>query len=486
MRSIVKTILPLILSIAATSILQAQSILDTERLVNATAAESDMRHGTLSVCVYNISTGQTVYSYNPDISMIPASVQKLFTTGAGFALLGSNFRFQTELKMRGTIDREGVLHGNIYIFGGGDPLLGSYRYRQTSPDSLFDCWASAIRKKGIRRIDGHICYNTSIFDDNPIHDSWQWGDIGNYYAAGVNGLNFHENMYFVYFNAGDRVGAPATVSSTKPKNLDLRGSAHVSTGPVGSGDQVNIYGTPSSAERTYKGTVPLGARAFAVRGAMPEPARTCADMFASYLRTNGIGISSSSEPDNTTPDSLRQLITFYSTDYYTIAQYTNLTSNNIYAECIFKYLGFQQYGLGSFKNGAKVLTTHFYNLGLNTAGVNIEDGSGLSRLNLTTASFICQYLKAISGESFFDDFRQSMAKVGQNGTARNMLPNLPENISISIKTGTMKGVKAYAGYITARNGNLLSFAIIANNFSCSETVVKEKMDNILFKIATLY
>lgn len=464
----------------------AQSTLELERIVSQVRADDAMRQGTLSVCVYNISKGKTIYASQADLSMTPASVQKLFTTGTAFARLGSDFRFQTRLYMRGTTDRDGVLHGNIYIFGGGDPLLGSYRYRQTAADSLFEGWTMALRKKGIRRVDGRVCYNTAIFDDQPLHDSWQWGDVGNYYAAGVSGLNFHENMYFVYFNAGQKPGFPATAIGTKPKNLDLRGVCEVTTGPTGSGDQVTIYGTPTSKERLYRGTVPLGASAFSVRGALPEPARTCADMFASHLRANGIGISSSSMQVYSTPDSLRHLLDYYSTDYYTIAQYTNLTSNNVYAESIFKYLGYKQYGTGSFENGARAVTEYFVEKGLHPNGVRIVDGSGLSRLNRTSTAFLCEFLAAMNREPFYTDFRHSMAKVGESGTARNLLPTLPGGISVRVKTGTMDGVKAYAGYITARNGDLLCYAVMANNYSCTDREAGERLCRILLKIATIY
>ena len=337
--------------IATLLTMRAQQTAELERLVNQTRREADMKHGMLAVSVYNVTTGKEVYSHNGDLSLTPASVAKLFTTGVGFARLGKDFRFTTKVGVRGDTDRDGVLHGNIYIIGGGDPLLGSYRYRQTTPDSLFGSWTQALKKKGIRRVDGRVCYNTTVFDEQPLHDSWQWGDVGNYYGAGVCGLNFHENMYFVYFNPGKRIGYPATAVRTVPKNIDIHGNCEVTTAAENTGDNVVIYGTPTGKERLYRGTVPLGKNDFAVRGALPNPARTCADLFASHLRTRGIGVSSNSMQVYSVPDSLRQVVEYRSSSYYTIAQYTNLTSNNIYAESIFKYLGYAKYGIGSFANG---------------------------------------------------------------------------------------------------------------------------------------
>ena len=466
--------------------LRSQSTADLEKLVNETRRSAGMQHGTLAVCVQNVKQNKTLFSYNAEQSMIPASVEKLLTTGVGFARMGSDFRFVTKVGMRGTVDRDGVLHGNIYITGGGDPTLGSYRYRQTAQDSLFDGWMRALKRKGVRRIDGRVCYNSTIFDEQPLHDSWQWGDVGNYYGAGVSGLNFHENMYFVYFNAGPKIGHPATVTGIKPKNLEVHGISEVTTAAETTGDNVTIYGAPSSKERLYRGTVPLGKQNFAVRGAMPNPARSCADLFSSFLRTHGIGISSNSIQVYTTPDSMRSVVDQYSSEYYTLAQYTNLTSNNIYAESIFKYLGYKKYGVGSFLNGSRAVMDYLKEKGMPTGGVRIVDGSGLSRSNAMTADFMCRYLSLMTKEPFYEDFLQSLAKVGESGTAKNLLPNLPNGITVRVKTGTMDGVKAYAGYVITPRGETLTFCIISNGHDCSPQEAASRLNKILYKIATLY
>lgn len=468
------------------SLASAQQISDLEKTVRDIQRENGFQHGIVSVCVYNVSKGKVLFSHNAQTSLIPASVNKLFTTGVGFAKLGEGFRFTTKIAARGPIDRDGVLHGNIYITGGGDPLLGSYRYRQTTPDTLFDSWTRALKRKGVRRVDGRVCYNTSVFDDQPLHNTWQWGDVGNYYGAGVNGLNFHENMYFVYFNPGNRQGLPATVVRTQPKNISIQGKCEVTTGAEKSGDNVIIYGSPTNTERIYRGTVPLGEKEFGVRGAMANPARQCADLFASYLRTHGISISSNSEQVFYQPDSLRPVLDYYSSEYYIIAQYTNLTSNNVYAESIFKYLGFAKYGKGTFENGSRAIMDYFKEKHLEASGVRVVDGSGLSRSNRVTTDFLCRYLQAVAREPFFNSYLQSLAKVGESGTARNLLPNLPGGISVRLKTGTIDGVKAYAGYVDAANGDRLAFAIIVNGYDCSQRIASERMGSILYKIATLF
>ena len=463
----------------------AQPTAEVDRIVRQVAQEAGMKHATLSVSVYSANSGQRLYGYEDQRSVTPASVEKLFTTGAGFAQLGAGHRFTTRLAMRGEPDRDGVLHGNLYIIGDGDPLLGSYRFRQTTPDTLFAQWISALRKRGVRRVDGRIYFHTRVFDDLPLHDSWQWGDVGNYYGAGVYGLNFHENMYFVHFDAGAAVGDPARVVRTNPRNIELVESCTVTTGAANSGDCVVVYGGPTSTRRLYTGTVPQGKRDFAVRAALPDPARTCADLFASYLRTHGIGISHNAEPCLALPDSLRTVMDYHSTPFRTLAQYTNHTSNNIYAESIFKYLGYKRHNNGSYAGGSRAVMDHFRELHLDTGGVHIVDGSGLSRLDRVTTDFIGRYLAAVAGEAWFDDYLASLSKAGESGTARHLLPSLPQGVTVRVKTGSMDGVKALAGYIDT-GSERLAFAIVSNGHECSGSEATSMLAGILQTIATAY
>lgn len=462
----------------------AQNTAKLDQTVRTSQKSAALEHAALSVCVYNITKNSPVYAYEAQRSMVPASMNKIFTTAVGFDNLGADFRFKTTLRYSGTIDKEGILHGNIVIIGGGDPLLGSYRYRQTTPDTVFATWLAAIRAQGIKGVDGRVCYDASVFDNQPLNDSWQWGDVGNYYGSGVCGLNFHENMFFAYFNAGGKLGYPAELDHIQPAGLSIESHNEVSAGPEGAGDQVIIYGDPSSNVRLYSGTIPLGKRNFGVRGAMPHPAENCALLFANYMKSHGMNVSSAVS-ECTRHENEKDILDYLSNTYYVIAQYTNLTSNNTYAECILKYLGYKQYGVGSYANGVKAVESFFKENGLNTGGVKLADGSGLSRQNRVTADFVCRFLSKVAAMPIYGDYSKSMAKVGESGTAKNMLPKLPANIVMRVKSGTMDGVKTYAGYITNAKGELLSFAVMANNFTCPSSQVKVELEKIMMQMATM-
>ncbi len=133
-----------------------------------------MSHASLSICVYNVTDDTVLYALDADHALLPAALNKLFTTAAGFSRLGKDFRFKTQMVYSGTIDNRGVLHGNLYIIGQGDPFLGSARFKSTAPDTLFLQIAENLRNEGIRRIDGHIYTDGSLYDDEIVHPTWQW------------------------------------------------------------------------------------------------------------------------------------------------------------------------------------------------------------------------------------------------------------------------------------------------------------------------
>ena len=121
--------------------------------------------------------GRTIASWNPDMPLLTASTMKTITTGLGYEVLGPGYRFSTRIAYDGHIEN-GVLHGNLYIVGGADPTLGSRDTIAIPIDTVFNAWAQAVRKAGIRRINGRIVGDDRIFEEESIPSSWSYGNIG--------------------------------------------------------------------------------------------------------------------------------------------------------------------------------------------------------------------------------------------------------------------------------------------------------------------
>lgn len=443
--------------------------------------EPDMKHASLAVCVHDITHDSTIYAIDADHALLPAALNKMFTTAAGFSRLGKDFRFKTDIAFSGNIEGSGVLNGNIYILGYGDPFLGSTRIKGTSPDVLFRDITEAIRNKGIKRINGHIYADATLYNDEVVHSTWQWEDIGNYYGAGVCAINYHENTIDFHLSAGKEVGDSVVITSIYPKELPIRIDNFAVTGPRDTASSISFYGSPTENVRTCRGVLALGTHDTLIRASLPNPPACLAHQLTQYLRKHGIPVSGEASDRIPTPNHL-QMITDIQTLYYSdIAKLTNYTTNNMCAESIFKYLGYFHEGAGTYANGQRFMNLYFHELGLDPAGVKMVDGSGLSRDNHVTANFVCQFLAAISQQSYFNDFCATLGISSQTRDTR-VIPRIPDNATLVLKSGSMRGIRCYAGYYTNPAGTKYCFSILSNNYDCDANVMNHFLKNIIEEI----
>src|SRR5690242_11887045 len=141
----------LLICLVTTSVFSfAQTI--QQRLNNAVQAllkDEQMKHAMMSLYVVETNSGKVVYNLNEQVGLAPASTQKLFTSVAAFELLGNNYKYKTEIGYDGEI-KNGVLDGNFYIVGYGDPTFGSFRFTLTKQEQLQKQIADAINAAGIK------------------------------------------------------------------------------------------------------------------------------------------------------------------------------------------------------------------------------------------------------------------------------------------------------------------------------------------------
>ena len=343
-------------------------------VVRRAALKPAVRHASLSVCVHNITKDSTIYSRNEDLAMVPAAINKLFTTAAAYSRMGPKFYFENYLYYSGEIDRSGTLQGDLIVVGTGDPFFCSDRFPHT--DSTFYRLTEAIKKKGIRRINGHIYADTSIFEGDMIHPSWRWDDIGNHYGSGACGINYNENSVDVHLRAGRKVGDPAVVTSIHP---DIPITNYAVTGPRDTAFDICFYGSPDQGGRICRGVIPLGTADTHFRASLPQPAFHMANEFTKYLRSHGVAVAGDPSVRFTMPKQYRKLCVDTAFNLFMTTALTTQTNNNIAAESLFKLLGYLRDGHGTFHSGRRFMYEYFRELELAGNEVNNVDGSGLSR-----------------------------------------------------------------------------------------------------------
>ena len=466
-----------------------QPTYDYNVAVQRLATDSVLRHGQVGIVVLDVITGQILAEQNPKVSLIPASNMKIVSTAAGLGILGNDFQFRTELQYDGNI-RDSVLYGNIIIKGYGDPTLASPLMDSVpSMSVVLDSFTSEIRRLGIKRIVGKIVGDGSAFENGTAVPTWLWEDLGNAYGSGPSGLNFHENLYELTFQQNQNVGTHPSVYSVTPYIPGFQFINEVKN-IVGGGDDAYIYATPNSATGYIRGTIPTGTGLFKINGALPDPPLFAAWHLRKNLIEQGIEVTDSA----TTQMILEQqsIPLAYRTTFFTwlspklseIVNKANHESVNLYCEAILRAIGLKQSGVGSNEEGIKSVVRFWQTKGIDTEGLFMQDGSGLSPRNGITPLQLASMLRSVALDNqIFTSFYSSLPEAGKSGTLKNMFKTTPSVSSrLRAKSGTITRVKSYSGYVTSSDGRLLAFSAICNNFTCSQREIRKKLEQFMVEI----
>ncbi|WP_020603760.1 D-alanyl-D-alanine carboxypeptidase/D-alanyl-D-alanine endopeptidase [Spirosoma spitsbergense] len=445
------------------------------RIVEAFQAGPAARFGTVALSVRRVRDGQEFVGYNARLSLPSASTLKLITTATALSVLGSQYTYTTSLEYDGTI-KDSVLTGNLYIRGTGDPSLGSWRFTNFADLSgLLTSWSTAVRAAGIRRIQGMVVGDASLYSDLTTPDTWPFGDLGNYYGASLSALNINENLFRVFFQPGRSMNTPATVLRTDPLLPYLTFNNTVTTDAPRTGDQVNIYGAPFTNQQWLTGKVPLGAPAneFSVKGSLPDPAYFAAYALQNQLIQNNVpiinpAVSIGGGLSTTIPaNGKRTLLNQYKSPILTnLIQQTNYQSINLYAEALLRTAALAlDKTIRTTEASIDILTQFWKKKGVNLDGFRIKDGSGLSAVGALTADNMTGILSAVGREKTFSQFYETIPVVGQTGTVRSLARGTAAAGNIRAKSGSIEGVRAYAGYFKADDGEPMSFCVLVNKYT---------------------
>lgn len=463
-----------------------------ERIFLEFKQDASVEHANWTFFVMDITNGVPIVQHNIHKPLQPASLQKLVTTASAIMILGNNHQYETQLQYAGSIDRRGVLQGDIYLKGAGDPSFGSSQLEFTEGlNEIFSEWLNALKNLGITSITGNIIADESIFDNEMIPRRWLWEHIGNYFGAGTSGLSANENEYTVFFDAGASLGSPASVIRAEPVIPGMSLINKVTTGAAGSGDQVYIFGAPWIPERQLTGTVPFGANDFPVRGSMHDPPGFVAESFRQFLADNGIetgGVSASyrtiATSNITTTDIRTTIATHHSPLFFDIIYRTNLNSVNSYAESLVKSIALTVHEQGTTNAGLEIIKDYWQSRGMNTEQLLLYDGSGLSPSNRMNAEQLMTVLLESSMHTGFSIFINSLPLAGYTGSLANHFRGSFSEGLLRAKSGYLNNVRSYAGYTTMKNGHLAAFVIIANDYRGTPAAMRNKMFRLMDAITT--
>ncbi|RZA04109.1 MAG: D-alanyl-D-alanine carboxypeptidase/D-alanyl-D-alanine-endopeptidase [Sphingobacteriaceae bacterium] len=435
---------------------------------NRLQADAQCKYASVSLTVLDAKTGEQVFAGNPNMGLAPGSTLKTVTTITAFNVLGADYKYQTQFGYKGTIT-DGTLNGDIIIRGGGDPTLGSSRWETTKENYVLNQMVAAIRKAGIKKINGRIIGDDSAYGTQAIPDGWIVQDLGTYYGAGVNALCWRENQFDINLKTGG-VGTPIAIAGTTPNTPYLTYKSELINAPAGTGDNAYPYLPVSSTNLMYlRGTFAVDQPKKSVGAALPDPAYDAAYRLADTLKRLGFEVTGQPESTVTlvakaqaTPAIATNLTTLLSPDLSKIVYWTNRKSINLYAEELLKSIAVKSGKEATTLNGVDALQSFWKAKGIDPNSMDIADGCGLSPANKITTQTIATILQSAKKEAWFNDFYES----------------LPIYNDMHMKSGSIHNVQAYAGYHTA-NGRQLCFSIIVSNYNGSTRAIKDKMFRVL-------
>ncbi len=463
--------------------------------IETLSKDADLKHAILGLTVLDVESGEVVFGHNQDICLKPASTLKVVTTSTALGVLGSDFQFETHLQYDGYIDKDSTLHGNLFLKGGGDPTLGFMR-KELNPklSEVLEMWVNAVKNAGIKQIKGYVIGDASIYESGLIPPKWTWEDMGNYYGAGASGLNLHENKYSIQFKTGQRAGDATSIKHISPSLPGLTFENEVKTGKMGSGDEAIVYASPYTDHVIVRGTVPPRTKEFTIKGAVPDPSFFAAQNLLEALLDAGIEVNDIATTlrrmNGQFEEKKRTTIhTFVSPPLKDIVYWANKKSINIYCESLLKMIGYKLYGRGTTVHGLEGVMAYWLNRGINLTGFFMRDGSGLSPENSVSTHHLAQILRMAQKEDYYQDFDYSLSYAGvpcsAGGSLRGQLVGTKAQNNLRAKSGYIERVRSYSGYAKSRSGKLLSFSVIANNYTCSNAAMRNKLMQVLKAIAEI-
>lgn len=449
-----------------------------------------MQGASFSLIVKDVADGKTVYSYDTGRLLSPASVLKTVTTATALEILGEDYRYPTSLEYDGAL-QEGVLHGNLYIKGSGDPSLGSSHFAPEQ-NKFLATWIAALQEAGIKQITGSVISDESIFDTEGVSIKWLREDMGNYYAAGSYGISVFDNLYKLSLQTGP-AGTQPSVKGTDPDIPSIRFKNYLKALPVSS-DSAYIIGSPFDNVRYLYGTLPANREQYVLKGDIPDPALFMAEYLTARLRQKGIRVDGApscyrieTERNRWKNQKRTNVVTTYSLTLREIASVCNHVSHNLFADALLKTIGLQYKPrrnevISSFGRGIQVVKDHWEKKGLDVFPLKMHDGCGAAPADKVSAAFIGEMLVYMATQSDVSDaFIASLPQAGVEGSVRNLLKGTRLQGNARLKSGGMTGVRSYAGYIT-KDGKKYAVAVFSNNYSCSMGQMTKGLEKLLLQL----
>jgi serine-type D-Ala-D-Ala carboxypeptidase/endopeptidase (penicillin-binding protein 4) len=444
-------------------------------------AVPELSHGTFGVSIRSLDRGEDLYSRNADTLLTPASTLKLVTLAAAADRLGWSYRYTTTLYRTGAV-RNGTLDGHLLVVGSGDPSLDDW---DGAASARFTEWAIRLRDAGIGSVAGHVIGDDNAFDDDGLGSGWMWDDTAASYSAPVSGLQFNENSARIIVTPTANGEPPQLRVEPSSAPVLLRNMARTEPG----GRPLQLLPEPRSPRISVVGSVDPASAPVTRLTAVSNPTLYFANALRAALIANGVRVDRYAlDGDDYPPADLDSAVSIgeiNSAPLTDLARTMMAVSQNLFAESLLKTLGREvSGGPGTAAGGVAATLEQLTAWGVPRQALVMVDGSGLSRYNLITPSAQVAVLAHIYGDPRLRDaYLAALPVAGTPGTLERRLLGTAAANNARIKTGSLSNARGIAGFVRTRDGEMLAFSILANNFNAPGALVDRASDGIITALA---
>jgi serine-type D-Ala-D-Ala carboxypeptidase/endopeptidase (penicillin-binding protein 4) len=447
----------------------------TTQVLNQIFAHPSLKHASIGVLIRSQETGKTLFAKNPDLALIPASNLKILTAIAVLQQKGMGFSFLTELYATPSKQTKEVgILGDVYLKGSGDPSLSTMR---------LETLVLTLKQQGVTQISGRLIADTTCFSGPLRGEGWEWDDEIYDYASSVSGLNCGENVVEVSVSVkeialGGKYPLPADGF------LSVKNTVQT---VAGKGRNVVFDRAHGQNTLLLSGTIGESALPQTDFLTVEDPALFTLYRFATLCRTHGIALPETLTyeiaPLPLNRSNVQKRAQTRSEPLVTLVKTFLKDSNNLYGECFLRALTPK----GDIASGEKSIVALLKRANIDTGGLNIADGSGLSRHNTVTARLLVDTLTKLPtllSPPARQVFLAALPLGAVDGTLKNRFKGTRAAGKVRAKTGTLSGASSLSGYVTDKQGKSWVFAILLNHYDKEKgaSLARQIQDSIVLAI----
>jgi PBP4 family serine-type D-alanyl-D-alanine carboxypeptidase len=470
----------------------------TERVQRVTA-RPEFAHANFGIEFYSLDSGKIIYALNPEKLFVPASTTKLLTEGTLLAKLGADYRFHTRIYRTGPIDSKGKLKGDLILVASGDLNLSnrlqpdgtlafvdedhSYNGPALTGDPLVVIkeLARKISTLGIKRIDGRLLIDASLFPDGPREGGTD---------VVMSSIMVNDNVIDLVVRPGVKSG-DATILEYSPHTSYVNFVNRVTTGARDSKPHLESPEVESNEDgsivATLTGSLPAGISPQTAAFAVPSPTTFATTVLRQALVSSGVQFKFKKGASMPPPDFVaysklyapeNMVAEHVSAPLSEEIKVTLKVSQNLHA-------GMGPYLLGTLiakdiKNplaaGFRVEREFLQSANLDLSGASQGDGAGGDWADLFSPDFMVHYLTYWTTRPDYQVLLRALPVLGKDGTLAVIQKDSAGAGHVFAKTGTfnsedklngkgMLNAKGLAGYVTTKSGERLVFAAYVNHLA---------------------